>query len=517
MGDHDTGPEAAGRRRKTTMRVRTALAIAPHSSPKKKRPRDVVSKVNDVVKSMGLQFQMSAGVKRRVANVWNEGMDLGGLPSVAYLSSLGNDMSRADPGVIISMSTEGEGNALHHWFVSPSWLKQVMKGCLPVLHLDGTHVHTSHGHHLYLAVVQDAGRHPMVVAYGIAGNESTDNWGAFLHHLEVAFNEELTTRPWTVMSDQGLGLVRALSNTEFWTNIPSALCTVHLERNLASCGLDAIELIKRIARTPAKTEANAMLEKLRRISHKAHHHLTVKVPLESWTISHAPRERFGVVTTNPVEGLNARFLEERKLGLIRMLAAIWDWCHLKVYERHTEAFAAEDGAVFGSINGFIKRHMKTVGEMKGHQAIRTRIPGNPEVDIPGLGKHMLTLAARMCTCGMWQSLGYPCIHASTFFGQTPPENMGEQCDPLYRVAAYRKTYEMVPVIALFLSPMPQPEDIEALPMKAPVGRPRKRRMDWQTAQQFRVKAAVRDIVAEDQRGARVARVRTLPARYRLDG
>lgn len=217
------------------MRTKTLLALAPPGSPIRKRPRDVANTVKSIAAPLGVQLTMSATVKRKVAKAWNDGIDLQGHHPVSFLPAFNDCVYHADPKATISMSL-GEDNTFQHWFVSPSWMEQLMQWCLPVLQLDGAHLYNNEGLHLYLAVVQDAGRHPMVIGYGIAGNESTATWGAFLSHLQLAYGSVFVERRWTVMSDQGLGLISALSDSVFWRAIPSARCVLHLKRNYAQRG-----------------------------------------------------------------------------------------------------------------------------------------------------------------------------------------------------------------------------------------------------------------------------------------
>jgi hypothetical protein len=77
-----------------------------------------------------------------------------------------------------------------------------LKGCRPVICLDGTHIKTKYGGQLLIAVGMDANDciYPIVVA--VVEVENTETWTWFLSTLKQDLGIGSNTYPWTIMSDK---------------------------------------------------------------------------------------------------------------------------------------------------------------------------------------------------------------------------------------------------------------------------------------------------------------------------
>jgi hypothetical protein len=76
-----------------------------------------------------------------------------------------------------------------------------LKGCSPIIYIDGCHIKTKHGGQLLAAVGIDPNECIYPIAMGVVEVESTSTWKWFLVTLKNDLNI-INIGPYTIMSDK---------------------------------------------------------------------------------------------------------------------------------------------------------------------------------------------------------------------------------------------------------------------------------------------------------------------------
>ena len=104
--------------------------------------------------------------------------------------------------------------------------------------------------------------------------------------------------------------------------ITRAYCCVHLLRNLVTnYGKTTESFFWPIARATSAEEFRDALEALRKEKPAAADYLA-DIPHHLWVTAYFPTTRYGYVSSNIVEVMNAAYLQERKLPILTLLNEI---------------------------------------------------------------------------------------------------------------------------------------------------------------------------------------------------
>ncbi|XP_073120813.1 uncharacterized protein [Henckelia pumila] len=188
-----------------------------------------------------------------------------------------------------------------------------------VVSIDGTWLKGKFNGVLLVASAQDGNYHQYPVAWGIVNVESSFSWSWFLKKLlEVVPDEDELV----IISNRHQGIINAVSSV--YRNAHHGHCTWHLSQNLKiRCKKKgATELFLQIEKIYKQNKFDIAYSDFRKRYPEAAQFLDERDTLDRWTRAYCPNTRYNIMTTNGVESINARLLEERKLPIISLLDSL---------------------------------------------------------------------------------------------------------------------------------------------------------------------------------------------------
>ncbi|XP_073045810.1 uncharacterized protein [Primulina eburnea] len=125
-----------------------------------------------------------------------------------------------------------------------------------------------------------------------------------------------------IISDRHQGIINEVSTV--YRNAHHGHFTWHLSQNMKTrCKKKgATEMFLRIAKIYKTFEFDIAYNDFRNRYPEAAQYLDERHSLDRWTRVYCPKTRYNIMTTNGVESINARLLEERKLPIISLLDSL---------------------------------------------------------------------------------------------------------------------------------------------------------------------------------------------------
>jgi hypothetical protein len=114
----------------------------------------------------------------------------------------GEELRTKNPGTSFYLRTVGNPGIFSTCYFSLDACKiRFLKGCRPVICLDGTHIKTKYGGQLLTAVAIDSNDGIFFIAMAVVEVECYPSWKWFLTTLKDDLNV-INTSPFTIMSDK---------------------------------------------------------------------------------------------------------------------------------------------------------------------------------------------------------------------------------------------------------------------------------------------------------------------------
>ncbi len=205
-------------------------------------------------------------------------------------------------------------------FFCPSICVNAFKYSLPLIFLDACHSKSSYKGVLFLASTISQNNEIVPLALGIAPVENECFWSHFIFDLEKALELSSKTNL-VVFSDRDKGILNSVNSI-----LPLAhhsFCVVHLERNIKSkFRTDFGKILWPMAKAHSTSEFSFLMEKLQKMSPDAYDYIS-KISPQCFSLPFFPAPRFGHVTSNVAESLNAWM---RKIRYLPPLAALSAFC-----------------------------------------------------------------------------------------------------------------------------------------------------------------------------------------------
>lgn len=357
-------------------------------------------------------------------------------------------------------------------FLSFNSCCSAFQSCRPVVGLDGTFLKGKYLGTLLVATAIDAEGSIFPLAVGVARNECEETWRCFLKQLFSCVTPPASrSEPViTFLTDRQKGLINAVADV--FPVSHHGFCLRHLEANVRTAfkpKKEVIDLIWKAAREPTASKFNVVIDQIKAIDSAVAAYLSESAA--HWATALFKGERYGQLTSNIAESLNAWLLEARELPVVSMCEKIRTQC--------MQLFTTRKAVGFKISTDLVTSVHKKVEDCKERARTYRMIRASTEEFEVYTTKHQraVHLGVRTCSCNRWQQLGYPCSHAAAALMSTGISIVDATSKHLL-ASAYRATY------AVNLHPHPgrddwvQAEDLPSVappPTKRPPGRPKKRR------------------------------------------
>ena len=192
--------------------------------------------------------------------------------------------------------------------------------------LDGTHLKHKYRSILLAATSVDSNGCLFPVAHAIVDQENDENWLWFLRILHDIIQTNapafISTSCFILLSDRQKRLLDGVEAV-FLTN-PHGYCLRHLEENFHKQfkNSDLKSLLWTAARAISKEDYDKALADMRTINPKSVDWLLSHTQPVHWAEIYFPGRRYGHLTSNIAESLNAWILEARELLILAILERI---------------------------------------------------------------------------------------------------------------------------------------------------------------------------------------------------
>ncbi|XP_038972040.1 uncharacterized protein LOC120104627 [Phoenix dactylifera] len=441
-------------------------------------------KPSDIVKDIRRQY----GVELPYHQAWHGKevamMDLYGNSRLSYerIRWYCDAIRQTNPGSIAEYETiDGRFRRLFICFHAS--LMGFIKGCRPLIFMDGTFIKHKDGGVLLGATSKDGNDDMFPIAYGVVDIECDENWEWFCRFLKEAIHSctEYSGQQFTFMTDRHQGIIKSVP--KYFPDSYHSYCIRHVKENFKNQVLvhyraaerkSLINLLNAAAYTPRLTVFRKLIAKLTSEAPGATTFLLHAKP-EHWANAVFPGPRWGIMTSNVAESFNSWVLEARHLPVPQMVDHIRIQIMQMMHQRRNRGYSiqsqlcpdaekvlqknAEDGrrlAVFTS-NIMIYDVKDTNYSCK--------------VDL-----HMCS-----CSCGEWRIFRMPCKHACACI-EKDGRSLYQFTDNCFQAELYRVTYaEAISPIPDMEKPQSASEEIRILPpiRKTRPGRPKKKRRSSQ--------------------------------------
>ncbi|KAL0370459.1 UNVERIFIED_CONTAM: hypothetical protein Sangu_0364000 [Sesamum angustifolium] len=392
-----------------------------------------------------------------------------------------NQVRRTNPGSMASVCVNPLDNSFQRLFISyQASIYGFLNACRPLIGLDRSFLKNKYLGTLLFATGFDGDGALFPLAFGVVDEENDETWMWFLSELHNLLDTNTENMPrLTILSDRRKSIVDAVE-----LNFPTAFhgfCMLHLSESFRKEFNNTllVNLLWEAANALTVMEFEAKLLEIEEISQDASYWVR-RVPPRLWANSHFEGTRFGNLTANVAESLNAWILEASGLPIVQMMECIRRQLMTWFNERR-EASTQWTSVLVPSAERQVSEALERA---RTYQVLRAN-EAEFEV-ISHEGTNIVDIRNRCCLCRGWQLYGLPCSHAVAAL-LSCRQNVHRFAESCFTVATYRNTYSQtihpVPDKTLWREMSGGPEgedsteDIIVNPPKSlrPPGQPRKRR------------------------------------------
>ncbi|KAL0458271.1 UNVERIFIED_CONTAM: hypothetical protein Slati_0454300 [Sesamum latifolium] len=392
-----------------------------------------------------------------------------------------NQVRRTNPGSMASVCVNPLDNSFQRLFISyQASIYGFLNACRPLIGLDRSFLKNKYLGTLLFATGFDGDGALFPLAFGVVDEENDETWMWFLSELHNLLDTNTENMPrLTILSDRRKSIVDAVE-----LNFPTAFhgfCMLHLTESFRKEFNNTllVNLLWEAASALTVMEFEAKLLEIEEISQDASYWVR-RVPPRLWANSHFEGTRFGNLTANVAESLNAWILEASGLPIVQMMECIRRQLMTWFNERR-EASTQWTSVLVPSAERQVSEALERA---RTYQVLRAN-EAEFEV-ISHEGTNIVDIRNRCCLCRGWQLYGLPCSHAVAAL-LSCRQNVHRFAESCFTVATYRNAYSQtihpIPDKTLWREMSGGPEgedsteDIIVNPPKSlrPPGQPRKRR------------------------------------------
>ncbi|XP_024191833.2 uncharacterized protein LOC112195847 [Rosa chinensis] len=237
------------------------------------------------------------------------------------LASYRKELLRSNPGSTVEIKTQmdGEVRRFHRMYVCLAACKEGwIKGCRPLIGLDGCHIKGQHPGQILCAVGIDANNGIFPIAYSVVEVENTETWKWFLEYLIWDLKME-NPMSYTFITDKQKGLGIAIA--DLMLGAEHRHCVRHLYKNF-KCkhpGEGLKQTLWNAARSTTHIWFNRNMEAMEKQSDGARKWFEDKPP-EQWSRSHfRTTSKCDILLNNLCESWNASLVRHRDKPILTVM------------------------------------------------------------------------------------------------------------------------------------------------------------------------------------------------------
>ncbi|KAH6780650.1 hypothetical protein C2S52_011887 [Perilla frutescens var. hirtella] len=325
--------------------------------------------------------------------------------SYAQLPAFLHTLQLMNPGTVVDMEITSDGRFKHSFLALGACVNVFIQYAHPVLVIDGTHLKGNNKGVLFVAVTKDGYEH-VLQRKSYALPEEDDN--------EIGQNSGLCTYftlgyahillgP-NIVSDQHQSIKNAVEAV--FPRATHGLCYYHLKNKMTKRGKHVTTLFQEAAYAYRRDTFQESMSTLEQVCPNAYQKLC-NIGLVHWARSHCPVRRYGFMTSNAAESLNARLLWARRLlvcSLLEMFRSI-------VEQWFIEQRTAAHGSNHVLTDGIMLKLSGNVDKGRCYAVRPTTLATLWKVEV-GREVYMVDLQNRTCDCREFELDLIPCSHAA---------------------------------------------------------------------------------------------------------
>ncbi|KAE8654645.1 hypothetical protein F3Y22_tig00117048pilonHSYRG01337 [Hibiscus syriacus] len=246
--------------------------------------------------------------------------------SFAQLPAYCHNLKLKNPGSVTHIKTDRDGRFELLFIAIGAAIRSFITCMRPVIIVDGAHLKGRYLGVNLLAVAMDANNGILPIAYGVGKSETSDSWIWFMGHLRDCIGPISNL---TIISDRVISIDNVVRRC--FPDAFHGLCGVHLYRNLKSrsAGIKNHKWTYwKVVKAYREVDFNKHINYLRRVLPQCAQTLE-DVRFERWSRVHQLGAKYGFMTSNSAESINALSRHSRKLPITMFMeffrASIQQW------------------------------------------------------------------------------------------------------------------------------------------------------------------------------------------------
>ncbi|KAH6837263.1 hypothetical protein C2S53_003050 [Perilla frutescens var. hirtella] len=321
--------------------------------------------------------------------------------SYPQLPAFRHTLQLMNPGTVVDMEITSDGRFKHSFLALGACVNVFLQYARPVFVIDGTHLKRKNKRVLFVVVTKDGNEQILPVAVGLGPIENDESWIWFLAHLHMSLGD---IDDLLIVSDQHQSIKNAVQAV--FPRATHGLCYYHLKNKITKRGKHVTTLFQEVAYAYRRDTFQESMSTLEQVCPNAYQKLCNIGPVH-WSRSYCPVRRYGFMTSNTTESLNARLLWTRKLPV----CSLFEMFRSIVEQWFVERRMAAQGSNHVLTDGIALKLSGNVDKGRSYAVRPTTLATLWKVEV-GREVYMFDLQNRTCDCREFELDLILCSHAA---------------------------------------------------------------------------------------------------------
>ncbi|GBG68303.1 hypothetical protein CBR_g2849 [Chara braunii] len=395
--------------------------------------------VNDLVRSVGVHVTYKTALRARELALER----MSGPPEKGYvnLPSYCRALKDQNPGSVAFVECVEGTDRFNRFFFAFGASLGGFRHCRPLIGLDAVLLSGRYPGVLLGATSIDSMDEPFPLACAVVNSEDRNNWAWFLKALRDALGQGGgPERTFTFISDRENGVVEGV--TDIFLDAPHSFCMKHLIKRIKSRfktkGLGT--LMWKAYRAMTTILFDQVMDKLREQEPRVVPWLEESAPPCYWATAHFKGERFGHHTSKIAVSATNAFVGACSQSPTALCDSVCQIVGQWFQERRKQS-----EQMGGLVVPLVAERLAATRERAQTCVVEPltttsfKVCSNSTAEVRPVYQ-LVDLEHRTCTCGGWQTRGWPCKHAASAI-MSQNGILEEWCSPYFTVECLKLTYE----------------------------------------------------------------------------